>query len=79
MKETLACLTDIAGLRTCGFGTVFNGIEVCDLTPEHASVRYQDASSGTLGNFADLLVGIRAGSLAESTYYYPIQAHRADF
>ena len=79
MKETLACLIDIAGLRKCGTETDFKAFEVCDLTPEHASVRYQDALSGTLGNFADLQVGIRAGSLAERTYYYPIQARRADF
>ena len=73
MKETLACLTDTAGLRKCGIGTDFKAFEVCDLTPEHASVRYQDALSGTIGNFADLQVGIRAGSLAERTYYYPFK------
>ena len=36
-------------------------------------MRYQDALFGTLGNFADLQVGIRAGSLAERTYYYPFK------
>ena len=49
MKETLACLTDTAGLRKCGIETDFKAFEVCGLTPEHASVRFQDASSGPLG------------------------------
>ena len=73
MKGTLSCLTDITGLHKCGIETDFKDFELRDLTPDHASVRYQDALSQTLGDFVDVLVGLRAGSLAERTFYYPFK------
>ena len=73
LKGTLSCLTDLSGLHKCGIETDFKEFELSDLTPDHASVRYQDALSQTLGGFVDWLVGLRAGSLAECTFYYPFK------
>ena len=73
LKVTLSCLTDLTGLHKCGIDTDFKEFEICGVKPEDASVRYQDALSQTLGGFVDVLVGLRAGSLAERTFYYPFK------
>ena len=73
LKVTLSCLTDLTGLHKCGIDTDFKEFEICGVKPEDASVRYQDALSQTLGGFVDVLVGLRAGSLAERTFHYPFK------
>ena len=73
LGDTMQRLGDTAGLRRCGIETDFKAWEVDPITSEHARVRYQDALSQKLGRFADLQVGIRAGSLAERAFYYPFK------
>jgi len=73
LGDTFRCLGDTVGLRKCGIETDFKAWEIDSLTTEHARVRYQDALSQNLGHFADLQVGIRAGSLAERAFYYPFK------
>ena len=69
-----SCLSDISGLHKCGIETDSGEFELGDLTPDHASVRYQDALSQTLGaGGVDELVGRRAGSPAERTIHYPFK------
>ena len=49
LKGTLSCLTDLSGLHKCGIEIDFKEFELSDLTPDHASVRYQDALSQSGG------------------------------
>jgi hypothetical protein len=73
LKGTLRCLTDIPGLVRCGFECDFKIDAVNKMKLDSARVLYQNALAKRLGRFVDTLLELRAGSLAQRTFYCPFK------
>jgi hypothetical protein len=68
-KQTLDTCFDTVALERCGFAMQFGSAAVASLTPQSATVAYQDGLARTLSYGSWRLVRNRIGSNFQHTYY----------
>lgn len=71
LKDVAVCLTNARELPTCGIICEFQTEELALLDAAGPEIAYQNALCKSMGILADTVISIRAGSLAERSFYYP--------